>query len=63
MISAISRIGSVSVWMRFSWPARSSAAIHCRRSSKGKGVLSVIDDYKGFSVTSSPRIARIHTES
>ena len=48
VISAISRIGSVSVWMRFSWPARSSAAIHWRRSSKGKEFLSVTDDYKGF---------------
>ena len=40
VISAISRMGSASVWMRFSWPARSSAAIHWRRSSKGKGFLS-----------------------
>jgi hypothetical protein len=38
VISAISRIGSASVFMRFSSPARSSAAIHWRRSSKGKGV-------------------------
>ncbi len=37
VISVISRIGSASVLMRFSSPARSRAAIHWRRSSKGKG--------------------------
>src|SRR6202451_2702537 len=38
VISAISRMGSTSVWMRFSSPARSRAAIHWRRASKGKWV-------------------------
>src|ERR1700719_5189832 len=41
--SAISRMGSASVWMRFSSPARSRAAIHWRRSSKGKEVSCVCE--------------------
>ena len=45
VISAISRMGSTSVWMRFSSPARSRAAIHWRRSSKGKWVSRGTDDY------------------
>src|SRR5208337_1984469 len=45
VISAISRMGSTSVWMRLSSPARSRAAIHWRRSSKGKGGLLGTNDY------------------
>src|SRR5260370_22076767 len=45
VISAISRMGSTSVWIRLSSPARSRAAIHWRRSSKGKGSLLGTDDY------------------
>src|ERR1039458_2917623 len=48
VISAISRMGSTSVWMRLSSPARSRAAIHWRRSSKGKGGLQGTDDYSGI---------------
>src|SRR2546426_1922064 len=48
VISAISRTGSTSVLMRRNSPARSRAAIHWRRSSKGKVILLVTDDYKGF---------------
>ena len=47
VISAISRMGSTSVWIRLSSPARSRAAIHWRRSSKGKGDLQGTDDYSG----------------
>src|SRR5271167_4844101 len=45
VISAISRMGSASFWMRFSSPARSRAAIHWRRSSKGKRLLLRTTDY------------------
>src|SRR5260370_41346367 len=45
VISAFSRMGSTSVWIRLSSPARSRAAIHWRRSSKGKGSLLGTDDY------------------
>src|SRR5580704_15437237 len=59
VISAISRIGSASVFMRFSSPARSRAAIHWRRSSKGKGALLGTDDYKQWSVVSGQWAVKI----